>query len=88
MAKANKKSTKKEALSEDQIEALLKKGWNSLHKAFDDLIKGCETQQLDLVVDCLKLADKLTTIYEKAHMTAFYASKGARNSKGSDKDDK
>lgn len=79
MAKANKKSTgKKEALTDDQIEALLKKGWESLNKAFDDLIEGCKTQQLDIVVDALELTKKIAQIYERAHMAQFYASRGLR----------
>ena len=69
---------KKEPMTDEQLEALLKKGWSSLQKAFDDLIRGCETQDLDLVVDSLKLTKKIAEVYERAHMAAFYASKGQR----------
>jgi hypothetical protein len=81
MAKANQKSNPKKeaALTDDEIEALLKKGWKSLHKAFDDLIEGCKVQNLDLVVDALTLTKKIAQIYERAHMASFYASKGVKS---------
>lgn len=79
MAKANQKATPKKELSDDEIEALLKKGWKTLNKAFDDLIRGCESQQMDLVVDALKLTKKIAKIYENAHLAQFYSSRGAKN---------
>jgi hypothetical protein len=72
------KKDKKEPMTDEQLEVLLKKGWSSLQKAFDDLIRGCEVQDLDLVVDSLKLTKKIAEVYERAHMASFYASKGQR----------
>lgn len=82
-------TTKKEKknLSEDEIEALLKKGWSTLQTAFDDLIKGCSDQGMDLVVESLTLTKKIASIYERAHMSSFYASKGLKQTKKEDKNE-
>ncbi|MFO8022253.1 MAG: hypothetical protein R6U65_07290 [Perlabentimonas sp.] len=77
MAKANQKATPKKSFTDEEIEELLKKGWKSLNNAFDELIKGCEMQQMDLVVEALTLTKKIAKIYENAHLAQFYSSRGA-----------
>jgi len=77
MAKANAKANKKE-MSDEEIEKLLQNGWTALNQAFDELIKGCKSQNMDLVVDALELTKKIAGVYERAYMANFYTSRGLK----------
>lgn len=72
-----KKSTEKKYTEED-IEQLITKGWESLDKAFQELIEGCKIQHMTLVVEALELTRNIAQLYKKAQLAQIQARKDAK----------
>ncbi len=72
MAKANQKEKKKLNISQKkEIIKMLNKGYKSLDRALDEIIKASEAQNLDILIDTLELAKKIANVYRVAHIAQF-----------------